>query len=81
MQITKPQNDEEAGAKPESVEQIFIDENALATRWHKSPKTLQNWRVYGHGPPFVKLGRSVRYRLSDVEVHERERTVRSTSEL
>jgi predicted DNA-binding transcriptional regulator AlpA len=35
------------------------------------PGTLENWRVKGEGPPFVKLGgkrRSpVRYRRKDVE--------------
>lgn len=35
------------------------------------PGTLENWRVRGEGPPFVKLGQkrrsSVRYRKQDVE--------------
>ncbi len=29
--------------------------------------TLEIWRFRGTGPKFVKLGRSVRYRLSDLE--------------
>lgn len=29
--------------------------------------TLQLWRHRGSGPPFVKLGRLVRYRLEDVD--------------
>lgn len=28
---------------------------------------LAQWRFHGDGPPFIKLGRSVRYRWSDVE--------------
>ncbi len=28
--------------------------------------TIEQWRLRGQGPRFVKLGRSVRYRLSDV---------------
>jgi predicted DNA-binding transcriptional regulator AlpA len=35
------------------------------------PGTLENWRVRGEGPPFVKLGNKrrspVRYRRQDVE--------------
>jgi excisionase family DNA binding protein len=29
--------------------------------------TLANWRYQGKGPRFVKIGRHVRYRRSDVE--------------
>lgn len=28
--------------------------------------TLNKWRCYGDGPTFLKLGRSVRYRVSDL---------------
>ncbi len=31
-----------------------------------SPQTLRNWRQQGRGPAYVKLGRSVRYSLSDL---------------
>lgn len=30
-------------------------------------KTLANWRSAGRGPTYVRVGRSVRYRLRDVE--------------
>ena len=30
-------------------------------------KTLQGWRYRGGGPPFVKVGRCVRYRLEDLQ--------------
>jgi len=32
-----------------------------------SARTLQRWRLEGIGPVFVKLGRLVRYRQSDLE--------------
>ena len=32
------------------------------------PGTLENWRVRGEGPPFVKLGNLVRYTYEDVEL-------------
>jgi hypothetical protein len=31
-----------------------------------SPRTMQRWREEGKGPPFYKLGQSIRYRLSEV---------------
>jgi excisionase family DNA binding protein len=42
--------------------------------------TLQKLRVKGGGPRFVKLGRSVRYRQSDLEEWLSARVVGSTSE-
>lgn len=60
--------------------EVLLDERALAARWGISIKTLQNNRVYGTGIPFLKLGRSVRYRLSDVLTAERAALRSSTSE-
>ena len=31
-----------------------------------SPRTLEDWRLTGFGPRFVKLGRRVFYRLQDL---------------
>lgn len=31
--------------------------------------TLNKWRVYGRGPAFIKLGRAVRYRRSDLDAY------------
>ena len=33
----------------------------------KPKRTLEQWRYLGVGPKFVKVGRDVRYRWSDVE--------------
>jgi hypothetical protein len=36
--------------------------------WQKiSPNTARQWRTLGRGPAWIKVGRSVRYRRSDVE--------------
>lgn len=32
----------------------------------KSPSTAEQDRLYGRGPRFIRLGRSIRYRLDDV---------------
>lgn len=29
--------------------------------------TLRQWRYEGHGPPFVRIGKAVRYRVEAVE--------------
>lgn len=47
----------------------FIDESALAARLGVSRSTLQSWRYAGRGPRFIKLGRLVRYRSSDVDAY------------
>ena len=45
---------------------IHLTEAQLAERWQISVRTLQAARVKGSGVPFVRIGRSVRYRLEDV---------------
>ena len=42
------------------------DERELAARLNVSISTLRNWRVARRGPRFLKLGRAVRYRESDI---------------
>ena len=42
------------------------DERGAAKRLKLAPETLRNMRWRGDGPPFLKLGRTVRYRLSDL---------------
>ena len=61
------------------LEQL-LTENQLADKTGISPRTLQKWRWEGGGPPYIKLGRSVRYRLSDVLEWLDERTFESTSD-
>lgn len=34
------------------------------------PKTLNQWRYLGKGPRWIKVGRHVRYRWTDVEAYE-----------
>lgn len=65
---------------PTSSAELLLDERALAERWSISVKTLRNRRVTGGFVPFVKISRSVRYRLSDVIAWENTSLRRSTSE-
>lgn len=59
---------------------ILIDEGAVARQLDIETKTLQAWRCRGGGPPFIKVGRLVRYRPEDVEAWIESRRVASTSE-
>lgn len=63
-----------------SENEMFLDENALAQRWSISVKTLRNRRVTGGFLPYVKLSRSVRYRLSDILSWEQANTRQNTSQ-
>jgi excisionase family DNA binding protein len=47
----------------------------VATRLGVSRFTLRAWRIKGHGPKFLKMGRAVRYRLEDVDEYERQALV------
>ena len=47
---------------PEDV----LTEKETAALLRISVKGLQGWRYRGHGPKFLKLGRSVRYRRGDL---------------
>lgn len=42
----------------------------LADRWNLSPRTLERWRWEKIGPPYLKIGGRVVYRLEDVEAFE-----------
>ncbi len=42
----------------------------LARLWHLSSRTLQRWRALRVGPCWLCLGRTVLYRLADIEDHE-----------
>jgi predicted DNA-binding transcriptional regulator AlpA len=44
------------------------------------PATLEQWRWHNRGPQFVKLGRCVRYRKSDLNTYIDER-IQGTSEM
>lgn len=59
---------------------LTVDTEEAARHLSLARNTLEKMRVHGNGPQFVKLGRSVRYRISDLEAYVAERVVSSTSE-
>jgi hypothetical protein len=43
-------------------------------------RTMQNWRVRGEGPAFLRVGRSVKYAPHEIAIWLNSRRFRSTSE-
>ncbi len=52
----------------------LIDEAKLAATLRVSRATLQSWRYAGKGPRYMKIGRLIRYRTSDVDTYLRAQT-------
>ena len=52
------------------MEQDFLTTKLLARRWKLTPRTLERWRADGHGPRFLRIGRHIRYRQSDILAFE-----------
>lgn len=48
----------------------FYSSKGLAVRWGLNENTLRQWRMRGHGPRFVRIGRSIRYPASAVRQYE-----------
>lgn len=47
-----------------------VGQREVAARWRLSVRTLERWRSRRQGPPFLKLGGKVVYRIEDVEAFE-----------
>lgn len=57
-----------------------VDTTGASRETGLSIATLEKLRVYGGGPAYLKLGKAVRYRVSDLENWMADRLVQSTSE-
>jgi predicted DNA-binding transcriptional regulator AlpA len=53
----------------------FLDEKSLCALLASSSVTATKWRAKAKGPPFIKVGRLVRYRRSDVDAWLRSCTI------
>ncbi|CAN5149055.1 hypothetical protein BH09ACT8_BH09ACT8_59030 [soil metagenome] len=51
---------------------VWLTADEFAARIQIPKTTVKDWRVDGRGPQFAKVGRHVRYRLSDVQKWEGE---------
>ena len=59
---------------------LLLNEPQAARLLTLSVRTLQAWRVKGEGPPFVRLGRAIRYRRPDIVQWLEARTRQSTND-
>ena len=58
----------------------FLDEKQLCAELAISPVTTTRWRRTGEGPPFVRVGRLIRYPRSALEAWIAARTVGTTKD-
>jgi excisionase family DNA binding protein len=55
----------------------LLTQKQLADELQVSLRTLERWRQEGSGPAFIRVGRSPRYRRSDIDAWlERQRRTR-----
>ena len=59
---------------------MSLDARATALLLQVSIPTLERWRRDGVGPKFVKMGRSVRYVLKDLQSFQEESSFSRTSD-
>ena len=52
-----------------TVNDVMLDERETARYLNMSVSALQSWRRRLQGPPFIRLGRSVRYAKRDLDQH------------
>ena len=57
----------------------YLTTAELAARWNLTEGHLRNRRVAGRAPPFFADGGVIRYSISDIEKHEADHTVTSTT--
>ncbi|RDV04519.1 helix-turn-helix transcriptional regulator [Undibacter mobilis] len=58
----------------------LLDQNQVSERWGVSVRTLERYRLTGTGPRFIRIGRLVRYRESDLEEYVFDHVRTSTSQ-
>ncbi|SPD73759.1 conserved hypothetical protein [uncultured Desulfobacterium sp.] len=58
----------------EKLVALLVDEEA-ARILNLGKQTLRNWRVARKGPPYIKMGGSIRYRLDDLLQYQNEKRI------
>ena len=69
-----------APPRPPIDEEPLMDGRAVAKRTRIAVETLEAMRARGDGPPFIKIGRLVRYKPAAVEAWLAEKTRASGSD-
>jgi hypothetical protein len=55
------------GSNQNSEQDKILTDPQFTQTYNFSPRTTETWRRNGNGPPFLRIGRRVFYRLSDIE--------------
>lgn len=66
--------------KNQPTDLMLLKEGQVETYFGLRTRTLQDWRLKGCGPQFVKIGRSVFYRVKDIIAFLDARTYSNTGE-
>jgi predicted DNA-binding transcriptional regulator AlpA len=61
------------------ADETLINEEAAAKVLQIHKVTLATWRHEGRGPTYIKIGKNIRYRPSEIESYLEQRTVRPAS--
>lgn len=62
-----------------TIPDTYLKEGQVAELLGLPVRTLQSWRLRGGGPEFYKIGRSVRYKRSDLDEWLASRKASSTA--
>jgi predicted DNA-binding transcriptional regulator AlpA len=62
------------------VEDKIIDEKIAADYLGLAVQTLRNWRNQCKGPPYIKLGKAIRYRTGDLDEYTKNRRIDPTKQ-
>jgi hypothetical protein len=54
---------------------LYVKDTQAAEIIGAKPQTLRNWRSQSKGPPYTKVGRSVRYAINDLLAYMEQRRV------
>jgi len=60
--------------------ETLLNERQTAAYLTVGERCLQSWRVRGFGPNFIKVGRLIRYRKTDIEAFLESQIRKSTSD-
>lgn len=58
---------------------MHLKPEEVAERLRTTVGTLANWRVRGHGPKYIKLGRKILYPVREIEAFEARHLVANTA--
>jgi hypothetical protein len=56
-------------------DELMLTTEGLSKRWGVPRGTLENWRCFGVGPSYIKLGKAkkskILYRMADIMLYEK----------